>query len=143
MKISATGKALVVALVFTFIGTFLLTPLGFETRPVSAVHPLGLLALVLVFLAAGANLLAILLLSRRPQWAARLAAAGPFLFAPGLVLDQSGNFSSFAPSVRITGVEYVQFVLELVAAFLAYYLYREWSRSGVPRAEVSPATPEN
>jgi amino acid transporter len=132
VKLTSYGKGLVVVLVLTVIGTILLTPLGFETRPVARIHSLGGLVLGLVFVALALNVLSLLILSRRPEWAARLAVLGPFLFAPALAADQSGNFSALAPPFRITVVEYALSVIEVVAGILAYAVHRESSYREAP-----------
>lgn len=139
MKLSINSRALAGLLLLSLVGTILLTPAGFETRPVAAIHPLGLAVLLLIFVAVALNVAALALLVRRPRTAAMLAAFGPFLFLPALLVDQTGNFSRYGPPLRITAVEYVQFLIELLVLFFAARIVRE---SRVPPPPTAPPASE-
>lgn len=126
MKLSGAGIALVVLAVAMFITVFLLTPLsGFETRPVSSIHPIGVFSLVLVFLTAALDAVALALLRGRPRVAALLAGLGIFLVIPGFILDMTGRFSPFSPPTAIRDLEYVLVTLQALLFVVAIWLYSE------------------
>ena len=138
MKASRAGWALVALAVAMFVCVFLLTPLsGFETRPIPSIHPIGLFTLLLVFATAGLNAIALAVLGRRPRLSAELAALGIFLVLPGFVLDQTDQFSTFAPPEAIRILEYVLVLLEALLFVVAIWLYRD-SRSRAPGETSSP-----
>ena len=132
---STPGKAVVAVLLASIVGIILLTPLGFETRPVSGLKPIGQPLLALVFLTFFSDIAAVAVARSRPVWTARLAGVGPLLFIPPVIADQSGNFSNFTPPHAITIIELAVSVMEVLAGILALWL---WSSS---KAVAPPVTP--
>lgn len=127
MQVTRPGIALLIVLLGLIVGTILLTPIGFETRPVSGLKPVGASLLGLVFLAFFLNIAAAALIGSRPRWSALLAAFGPFLFIPPVVADQTGNFSNFTPPHAISIVEIAESVLEVLAGLVALWFWRRGS----------------
>ncbi|MCI4363709.1 MAG: hypothetical protein L3K13_05320 [Thermoplasmata archaeon] len=126
-------KPLVALLLLGFVCVFLLTPAGFETRPIPSIHPLGFVVLVAIFSTVALNAAALLLLGRRPRLAATLVLPGFFLVLAGISVDQVGLFSSFRPPFRISLVEPVFVLIELGAMLFALRIFREG-----PPATASP-----
>jgi hypothetical protein len=126
--------ALAVVLLGGFVCVFLLTPAGFETRPIPSIHPLGFAVLAGIFSSVALNVACLLLLRSLPRLAAALVPPGFVLVLVGITIDQVGLFSSFGPPMRISAVEVTFVILELAAVLLAV---RVWNDAGA-RA-VAPA----
>ena len=147
MKLSSAGATLVALAVAMFVCVFLLTPLsGLETRSPSSIHPIGVFSLVLIFVTAGLNAVAIALLGRRPQVSALLVGLGIFLVLPGFILDQIGQFAPSAPPTAIRLLEYVLVTLEAAMFVVALWLYRQGRSPDAPDVrpskEASGLTPK-
>jgi hypothetical protein len=125
--------ALTAVLLLGFFCVFLLTPAGFETRPIPSIHPLGFVVLLGIFSTVALNALSLLLLNRRPRISAILVSIGSVLVVTGITIDQVGLFSTFAPPVRISIVEIVFVLLELGALVLAVRIY-----GGTPARTITP-----
>ncbi|MCI4319064.1 MAG: hypothetical protein L3K23_02890 [Thermoplasmata archaeon] len=132
------ARAFVALAVVMFVIVVLLTPLsGLETRPPAAVHPLGVATLILIFVAAALNAVALGVLGRRPRISAILGAAGLFLVLPSVILDQLGLFSPYSPPAAIRALEFALILVEaaLLAASIALFLQRRRSLDGVRSTE--------
>lgn len=107
------GLALVLSL--------LLTPLGFETRPLSTVTLWGMVGLGAYSVGFVLRLVSLVLLmwNRRGFAAAVMGAVGQLLFYPIILIDLSGNFSSLPPPSAIPPIEIVAMVVSLVTIFFA------------------------
>lgn len=125
MKRTRNVTALAVALAVTVVVIVLLTPLGFETRPPSALRPVGYVAIGTIFAGLALFLASIGLLFRRVRVASSLAIAASILFFFPVIGDQTGYFFS-APIPPVIGVlEYVLVVVLLVDLLLASMAYSE------------------
>ena len=116
MKLTTTGKIVLVLLVFGIIIGYLLTPLGFETR---SAH-LRSDAIVPFFIAnaLGIPIAALILLFKKPQITGILMvinAAVELFLVPG---DQAGFFFTVAPPARITVLEFLSIIV-----MIGYLLY--------------------
>ena len=125
MRLSRGATALLVVLALTVVVIILLTPLGLETRPTSALKPFGLVAIGTIFLGLGLFLASIGLLFRRSRLAPGLAILASLLYFLPVVGDQFGYFFSMTipPAIRV--LEYV-LTLELISNLvLAWVVYKE------------------
>ncbi|MCI4366090.1 MAG: hypothetical protein L3K10_08590 [Thermoplasmata archaeon] len=134
MDPSTNKKALALLLGLGFVCVFLLTPAGFETRPIPSIHPLGFVVLAGIFTTVGLNLLGLVLMNRRPRIAAVVVSVGFFLVFTGITIDQVGLFSTFGPPTRISVVEWAFVLIELGVLLLAARLYRVSPRRTAPTA---------
>lgn len=125
MKLSRNVTVLVIALAVTVVVIILLTPIGLETRPPSALKPIGYLAIGTIFAGLALFLAAIGLLFRKVRTASSLAIAASILFFFPVIGDQTGYFFSapIPPAVRV--LEFVLVVMLLVDLLLASMAYRE------------------
>jgi hypothetical protein len=113
--------------------TVLLTPAALETRPISSIHPIGWISLVLIFTTVGLDTAAFLLARRNPRAAGLLAAIGPFLFIGPFIGDQVGLFSSLKAPAQITVVEVLALLTQAAILYVALRLRREAAASVSPQ----------
>src|SRR5712691_638399 len=100
LAMSRPGTLLRLLIGAHLVWSVLLTPAGFETRPFSSFTPLAYISLALIFTTIGLDIVAFLIVGRRPRLAGLLASIGPFLFVGPFFVDQLGYFSSLrAPTV--------------------------------------------
>ena len=125
MKRSNYVIALAALLVVNLVLVFLLTPLGFESRPSSALKTVGYIAIGTIFVGLALDLASFALLFRRVRLASILAIVGSLLFFFPIVGDQEGSFFSLPIPPVINTLEYVFTVVLLVTLFLARKVYRE------------------
>jgi hypothetical protein len=125
MKPSKNVMALGALLVVNVVLVFLLTPLGFESRPSTDLKTVGYIAIGTIFVGLGLDLASIALLFRRVRLASRLAIVGSLLFFFPIVGDQIGAFFSLPIPPVINTLEYVFTVVLLVTLFVAWSVYRE------------------
>jgi hypothetical protein len=133
MKLSRTAIALGVLLVLNVVLVILLTPMGFESRPPTALKIVGYVAIAIIFAGLFLDLAAIvLLLFRRARLAASLALLAAVLFFFPIIGDQIGAFFSLPIPAAINTLEYIFTVVLLVTLFVAWRVYRESSRQAPP-----------
>ena len=125
MKLSRNVMALAVALVVNVVLVILLTPLGFETRPPTALKTVGYMAIATIFAGLILDVASIALLFRRVRLAPSLAIVGSLLFFFPIFGDQAGSFFSLPIPPAINTLEYIFVVVLLVTLFLASNVYRE------------------
>jgi hypothetical protein len=106
-------RALTVLLAVGFACAFLLTSAGWETRPITSIHPIGLAVLLGIFTAVGPNAVSLFLLSHRARIAAAMVSVASVLVVAGITVDRIGLFSSFPPPILIS---YVEICFDLVAS---------------------------
>jgi hypothetical protein len=125
MKLSRNAMALAVALAVNVALIILLTPLGFESRPATALKTVGYMAIGTIFTALALYVASFALLFRRARLASSLAIVGSILLFFPIVGDQTGSFFSvpIPPVVHI--LEYIFVPVLLVTLFLASKVYRE------------------
>ena len=125
MKLPSNVMALAVALVVNVVMVILLTPLGFENRPQSALQTVGLIAIATIFTGLALDVASFVLLFRRVRLASGVAIVASFLFFFPIVGDRTGSFFSVPTPPAIDFLEYVFFVVLLVTLFLAGNVYRQ------------------
>jgi hypothetical protein len=110
--------------------SLLLTPLGFETRPLSTVALAGMIGLGAYSAGFVLSLVSLVLTVRnkRTKFAATLGVAGQVLFYPIIFTDLFGKFSSLPAPPAIPATEVITFVLSLMAVFFALKVRAEGSR---------------
>lgn len=125
MKLSRNALALAVALVVNVLVVILLTPMGFESRPPTALKTVGYIAIGTIFLGLALDVASFVLLFKRARLASSLAIVGSVLFFFPIVGDQAGFFFSLPIPPVINTLEYIFVVVLLVTLFLATKVYRE------------------
>lgn len=125
MKLSRNALALAVALVVNVLVVILLTPMGFESRPPTALKTVGYIAIGTIFLGLTLDVASFVLLFKRARLASSLAIVGSVLFFFPIVGDQAGLFFSLPIPPVINTLEYIFVVVLLVTLFLATKVYRE------------------
>ena len=125
MKISRNVLALAGALVVNVLLVVLLTPLGFETRPSTALKTVGYVAIGTIFAGLILDVASFALLFRRVRLASKLAIVGSILFFFPIFGDQTGSFFSLPIPPVIKTLEYIFVVVLLVTLFLASNVYRQ------------------
>lgn len=125
MKLSRNALALAVALVVNVLVVILLTPMGFESRPPTALKTVGYIAIGTIFLGLTLDVASFVLLFKRARLASSLAIVGSVLFFFPIVGDQAGFFFSLPIPPVINTLEYIFVVVLLVTLFLATKVYRE------------------
>jgi hypothetical protein len=105
----------------------LLTPLGFETRPQSALKPLGYIAIVSIFVGLALDVASIGLLFKtaRVRLASSLAIVSSILFLLIILVDKTGSFFSAPIPPAINTLEYLFIAVIVVTLILASMAYRE------------------
>jgi hypothetical protein len=126
MKLSRNVTALAIVLMVNVVLVFLLTPLGFESRPSTDLKTIGYIAIGTIFTGLALDLASIaLLLLRRVRLASILAIVGSVLFFFPILGDWTGSFFSLPIPPVINTLEYIFTVVLLVTLFLASKVYRE------------------
>ena len=125
MKLSRYALALAVALVMNVLLVILLTPMGFETRPPTALKTVGYIAIGTIFAGLVLDVASFVSLFKRARLASSLAIVGSVLFFFPIFGDQAGFFFSLPIPPVINTLEYIFVVVLLVTLFLASKVYRE------------------
>jgi hypothetical protein len=132
MKFSRNVMALAALLVVNVLLVFLLTPLGFESRPSTDLKTVGYIAIGTIFAGLALDLASIaLLLFRRVRLASILVIVGSVLFFFPILGDWTGSFFSLPIPPVINTLEYIFTVVLLVTLFVASKVYRESNPSPV------------
>jgi len=125
MKLSRNVLALAVALVVNVALVYLLTPLGFESRPATDLKTVGYIAIGTIFSGLALDVASIALLFRKARLASTLAIVGSVLFFFPIIGDRAGSFFSVPIPPVIQTLECIFVVVLLVTLFLASKVYRE------------------
>ena len=129
MEQSRNATALGVLLVVNVALVVLLTPLGFESRPPTALKVGGYLAIATIFTGLALDLAAIVLLvKRRARMASSLALLASVLFLFPNLGDQAGVFFSLPIPPVVNTLEYIFMVVLVATLVVAWMVYRETSR---------------
>jgi hypothetical protein len=128
MKRSKGVWALAAALASSVLLAFLLTPLGFESRPPTDLKTVGYIAIATVFAGLILDVASIILLFRRVRLASILAMIGSILFVFPNVADRTGSFFSRPIPPVVNVLEYILSLAILVTLFLGWSVYKESSR---------------
>ena len=118
--LSNNSKVLSVVLVSYIVCDILLTPAGFETRPVSGITTLGFVTLGLIFLGLALIVGSLALLFRKSPRVSTLAILGLLLYFPALIADRTGLFAALPSPGAITIVEIVQAIIAIVGILFAW-----------------------
>ena len=124
MKHSKGVWALAAMLVLNVVVAVLLTPLGFESRPTTALTAVGYVAIGTVFVGLALDVASLVFLFRRARLASGLAIIASLVFQFPNVVDRTGSFFSLPIPPVINVLEYVFIVVLLVTLFLASAVYR-------------------
>jgi hypothetical protein len=125
MKRSRGAVALIALLVLNVVLVVLLTPLGFESRPTTALQSVGYVAIACVFIGLVVDVAAIIVLLRRVRAGARLAIIGSIvLFVPNIV-DRAGTFFTLPIPPVINVLEYAHIAVLIATLVVAAMVYRE------------------
>jgi hypothetical protein len=131
MKLPKLALALGVMLVLNIVVALLLTPLGFESRPPTALMIVGYVAIGTVFAGIVLDVVAIVfLVRRRIRSASALAIAGSMVFLFPNVVDRAGAFFSLPIPPTINVLEYVFTAVLLITLVLAWQVRRGTGRPG-------------
>ena len=127
-KLSRNAIILAIWMIVNVVIIILLTPIGFETRPISALKPLGYIAITTIFVGLALDLTSIVLLlfkRVRVRLASSLAIISSVLFFVIISVDRTGSFFSVPIPPAINTLEYILIVVLIVTLFLASIVYRE------------------
>jgi hypothetical protein len=126
MRLSRNAMALAAVLVVNVVVVFLLTPLGFESRPSTDLKTVGYIAIGTIFTGLALDLASIaLLLLGRVRSASILAIVGSVLFFFPILGDWTRSFFSLPIPPVINTLEYIFTVVLLVTLFFGWRVYRE------------------
>ena len=111
--------ALAAVLAINVVLVILLTPLGFESRPTSALKVVGYMAIGTIFAGLLLFVVSIVLLFWKTRSASILAIVASVLYFFPIVGDRLGSFFSLPTPPVIKVLEYALTVVLLVTIFLA------------------------
>ena len=116
-----------IAMVVNVLIIILLTPIGFETRPISALKTLGYIAITTIFVGLALDLTSIVLLlfkRVRVRLASGLAIVSSVLFFLIISVDRTGSFFSVPIPPAINTLEYLLTAVLIVTLIIASLVYR-------------------
>jgi hypothetical protein len=126
MKLSRNVTALAIVLMVNVVLVFLLTPLGFESRPSTDLKTVGYIAIGTIFTGLALDLASVaLLLLRRVRLASMVAIVASVLFFFPILGDWTGSFFSLPIPPVINTLEYIFAVVLVATLFLASRVFRE------------------
>ena len=126
-KLSRNAIIFVIVMIVNVVIIILLTPIGFETRPISALKTLGYIAITTIFIGLALDLASIVLLlfkRGRVRLASGLAIISAVLFFLIISVDRTGSFFSAPIPPAITTLEYLLTAILIVTLFIAAWVYR-------------------
>ena len=126
-KLSRNVAILAIVMIVNVVIIILLTPIGFETRPISALKTLGYIAITTIFIGLALDLASIVLLlfkRGRVRLASGLAIISAVLFFLIISVDRTGAFFSAPIPPAITTLEYLLTAILIVTLFIAAWVYR-------------------
>ena len=126
-KLSRNAIILTIVMIVNVVIIILLTPIGFETRPTSALKTLGYIAITTIFVGLALDLASIGLLlfkKARVRLASGLAIISSVLFFLIISVDRTGSFFSVPIPPAITTLEYLLTVILIVTLVIASLVYR-------------------
>jgi hypothetical protein len=125
-KLSINAIILAIVMIVNVVIIILLTPIGFETRPTSALKTLGYLAITTIFVGLALDLtsIALLLFKRvRVKLASGLATISSVLFFLIISVDRTGSFFSVPIPPAINTLEYLLTAVLIVTLIIASLVY--------------------
>jgi hypothetical protein len=126
-KLSRNTIILATVMIVNVVIIILLTPIGFETRPISALKTLGYIAIVTIFVGLALDLTSIVLLlfkKVRVRLASGLTIVTSVLFFLIISVDRTGSFFSVPIPPAINTLEYLFTVVLILTLFIASLVYR-------------------
>ena len=141
-KLSRDTMALLVTLVLSVLVIILLTPIGFETRPQSALKIFGYIAIGTIFTGLALFLLSIAFLFWRVRLASSLAIIASILFFFPFIGDRAGAFFSVPIPTAINILEYILVVVQLANLILAWRVYRRSTAASKQPMDSGTPTPQ-
>jgi hypothetical protein len=125
-KLSKNTIILAIVMIVNVVIIILLTPIGFETRPISALKMFGYIAITTIFVGLALDLAAIGLLFKRVRvrLASSLAIVSSFLFFLIISVDRTGAFFSVPIPPAINTLEYLLTAVLIVTLTTASLVYR-------------------
>ena len=126
-KLSRLVIVLAIVMVVNVVVIILLTPIGFETRPQSALKPLGYIAIATIFFGLALDLTSIVLLFMRirVRLASSLVIISSILFLLVISVDRTGSFFSVPIPPAINTLEYLLTAVIIVTLVIASVVYRK------------------
>ena len=126
-KLSRNAIILAIVMIVNVVIIILLTPIGFETRPISALKTLGYIAITAIFVGLALDLTSIVLLlfkRVRVRLASGLTIITSVLFFLINLIDRTGSFFSVPIPPAINTLEYLFTAILIVTLFIASMVYR-------------------
>ncbi len=124
-KASRSIILLAILMILNVVIIILLTPIGFETRPQSALEPLGYIAITSIFIGLALDLASIVLLvkSFRTRLASGLSIVSSILFFLIIFVDRTGSFFSVPIPAAIITLEYLFIAVLIPTLILSSKVY--------------------
>ena len=124
-KASRSIIILTILMILNVVIIILLTPIGFETRPQSALEPLGYIAITSIFIGLALDLSSIVLLVKRVRvrLASGLSIVSSILFFLIIFVDRTGSFFSVPIPTAIITLEYLFIAVLIPTLILASKVY--------------------
>jgi len=125
-KLSRLVIILAIVMIVNVVVIILLTPIGFETRPQSALKPLGYIAIATIFVGLALDVASIVLLFKRVRvrLASSLVILSSVLFLLVIFVDRTGSFFSVPIPPAINTLEYLLIAVLIATVFVATLVYR-------------------
>jgi hypothetical protein len=125
-KLSRNAIILTIVMIVNVVIIILLTPIGFETRPISALKTLGYIAITTIFVGLALDLTSIVLLlfkRARVRLASSLVIVSSVLFFLIISVDRTGSFFSVPIPPAINTLEYLLTAVLIVTLIIASLVY--------------------
>jgi len=126
-KLSKNAIILAIVMIVNVVIIILLTPIGFETRPISALKTLGYIAITTIFVGLALDLTSIVLLlfkRAKVRLASSLAIISVVLFFLIISIDRTSSFFSVPTPPAINTLEYLFTAVLIVTLIIASLVYR-------------------
>ncbi|HEV2415511.1 MAG TPA: hypothetical protein VGX27_11930 [Candidatus Dormibacteraeota bacterium] len=114
----------IILLAYVVCDVLLTPPVHLETRDPAKVTAIGIAGLALLFVGLALSIVALVLLLRGSKRSPVVAIIGAALYVPAFLSEQTGHFSSLRAPAAIEFVEWVQFVVVIIAIGLSLLLLR-------------------
>ena len=135
MRLGKASWALVVALLMNVLLAILLSPLGFETRPPTALTLIGYISIGAVAVGVLLSLASIVVIFRGARLASILAIVGSAVLLFPNVTDKVGAFFALPAPPVISALEYVFIAVLVVTLLLARTVYSGSKRTDSSRRD--------
>ncbi len=131
-KFSRVALILAIVMIVNVVIIILLTPIGFETRPTSALKTLGYIAITTIFVGLALDLTSIVLLFKRirVRLASSLVIISSVAFLLVVLVDRTGSFFSVPTPPAINHLEYI-----FAPVLIVTLIKRHWSTERVSQLQ--------